>query len=176
MTRIPRRVAAAIGAAALLTPAAAWADKPEHAGKPDHAGKPGHAAAPERAAVPGHAIAPDGAEAPGKARRGARLATYVFKGTWNEDGSVTVAGGNAPVRKAELVGATVMFALEDARLRVADTNGDGAVDPTDVLAGDQVLVQARLPRTEPGEGPFAARKLVDRTNPPLAETEEPEAG
>jgi hypothetical protein len=84
---------------------------------------------------------------------------------WNADGTVTVSGGNARVRKGGLIGETLTFTLETAKLRVADTNGDGAVDVTDIVAGDKVVVQARLPRTEPGEGPFAARKLVDQTHP-----------
>ena len=35
--------------------------------------------------------------------------------------------------------------------------------PADLQDGDKVLVQARLPRRDPGAAPFAARKLVDQT-------------
>jgi hypothetical protein len=103
-----------------------------------------------------------------------KTANYIVKGVWNADGTVTVSGGNARVRKGGLIGKTLTFTLAGAKLRVADTNGDGAVDPTDVLPGDKVVVQARLPRTEPGEGPFAARKLVDQTHPAVEEQEAPE--
>jgi hypothetical protein len=148
MSRLTRRAAAVIGAAALLLPSAALAnDKPEGAGKPPKPAKPA---------------------------KPVKTANYIVKGVWNADGTVTVSGGNARVRKGGLIGATLTFTLDKAKLRVADTNGDGAVDVTDIVAGDKVVVQARLPRTEPGEGPFAARKLVDQTHPQVEEQEVPE--
>jgi hypothetical protein len=62
---------------------------------------------------------------------------------------------------------------------VADTDGDGTHDLTDVLDGDRVLVQARMAKgakfVAPTEGEtaetIAARKLVDKTNPPIEDTD-----
>jgi hypothetical protein len=78
---------------------------------------------------------------------------------------VTVRSGNARVRKGGFVGQIVGFDLSAAKLRAADTNADGAITAADLLEGDKVVVKARLPRTDPGTGPFAARMLVDQTHP-----------
>jgi hypothetical protein len=100
-----------------------------------------------------------------KAKHGAKKVQYVFKGTFHlADSSVTVLKGNKHVRRAGLVGETVVFDLSAARIVVADNNGDGKRDAADLQDGDKVVVQARLPRSEPGAGPFAARKLVDQTH------------
>jgi len=90
---------------------------------------------------------------------------YVFKGTYGDPGSVAVEHGNGHVTKAGLVGGTVQFDLSAARLDVADTNADGSITADDVSAEDIVVVQARLPKQDPGAQPFAAKKLVDQTNP-----------
>ena len=135
------RLAAALGAAVLLLPATALAK-----GKPE--GKPVK-------------------HAHGKNKP----ASYVFKGIWHADGTVTVSGGNARVRNGGMVGKTLAFDLAEAKLRVADTNADGGVTVADLAEGDKVVVKARLPRTEPGEGPFAARKLVDQSHPAVEESE-----
>ena len=133
------RLAAALGAAALLIPSAAIAkDKPVKPAKP------------------------------GKSKP----ASYVFKGVWHAGGTVTVGGGNARVRKGGFVGDDVQFDLTAAKLRAADTNADGAVTVDDLVEGDKVVVKARLPRTEPGAGPFAARMLVDQTHPAVEEAQE----
>jgi hypothetical protein len=94
-----------------------------------------------------------------------KVSTYVFKGVWHADGTVTVSGGNAKVRKGGFVGETVAFDVSAAKLRVADTDADGALTAADLTEGDKVVVQAKLPRTDPGEAPFAARKVVDQTHP-----------
>ena len=99
--------------------------------------------------------------------------TYVFKGTFDGTDSVQVARGNSFVRKGGMVGTLVQFDLSNTRLTVADTNNDGVTDATDVLAGDQVVVKARLAKSNPGSQPFAARRLVDQTNQP-AEDGQPE--
>jgi hypothetical protein len=100
-----------------------------------------------------------------KAAKKAHKVTYVFKGTFNlADSSVTVTKGNKHVRRAGFVGEKVVFDLTAARIVVADTNADGKRDAADVKDGDKVLVQARLPRREPGAAPFAARKLVDQSH------------
>ncbi len=90
---------------------------------------------------------------------------YVFKGTYAGDGVVSVAKGNAHARKADLVGTDVAFDLSATKLSVADTNGDLAVTVDDVVAGDKVVVKAKLPKGDPGEAPYAARHLVDQTHP-----------
>ena len=138
------RLAAALGAAVLLLPSAALAK-----GQPE--GKPVK-----------------------KAHGNTKPATYVYKGVWHADGTVTVDHGNARVRKGGFVGQVVAFDLATAKLRVADVNADGSVTVADLAEGDKVVVKARLPRSEPGTGPFAATKLVDQTHPAVEETEAPE--
>ena len=87
---------------------------------------------------------------------------------------MTVNGGNARVRKNDLVGEVIAFDLTAAKLRAADTNADAAVTTADLVEGDKVVVKAWLPRTEPGTGPFAARRLVDQTHPAVEEAAAPE--
>jgi hypothetical protein len=128
----------ALGIGALAIPAAALA-KPGHGHGHGHGGGHGHGHNP--------------------------TVMYVFKGTYGGAGVVSVEKGNGHVKKAGLVGESVQFDLSSARLNVADTSGDGSVTAEDVLSGDAVLVQARLPKQGPGDQPFAARKLVDQTNP-----------
>ena len=114
---------------------------------------------------------------PEKAHGKSKPASYVFKGVWHADGTVTVSGGNARVRKGGLVGQTLAFVLTDAKLRAADADADGSVAVADLVEGDKVVVKARLPRTEPGPGPYAAHKLVDQTHPAVEEADEaPEQG
>ena len=91
--------------------------------------------------------------------------SYVFKGTYDGSGLVTVNHGNGHARKAGLVGTDVQFDLTNTKLSVADTNADSVVDVNDVVVGDKVVVKAKLPRQDPGAQPFAARHLVDQTNP-----------
>jgi hypothetical protein len=150
------QIATVLGAVALLVPATALAK-----GKPEHAGK--------------HEKKEKGEHGKGKP------ANYVFKGVWHADGTVTVKGGNARVRKHDLVGTDVAFDVTDAKLTVADNDGDGSVTVADLLEGDKVVVKARLPRTDPGDGPYAARRVVDQTHPKSddeaeAETETPATG
>jgi hypothetical protein len=89
---------------------------------------------------------------------------YVFKGAYDGDGVVSVNHGNGHVKKADLVGQDVQFDLSGARLVVADTNADGSITADDVSSGDRVVVQARLPKQDPGDQPFAAKKLIDQSN------------
>ena len=132
----------ALGIGALAIPAAAVADPGGHGHGHGHDATHGH----------GHGHNP--------------TVMYVFKGTYGPDaGVVTVDHGNGHVKKAGLVGGPVSFDLSAARLEVADTNADGSVTPGDVQAGDVVQVQARLPKQDPGDQPFAAKKLIDKTNP-----------
>ena len=125
-----------------------------------------------------------------KSSKAKKPVTFVFKGVYNGEGVVTVAKGNSHVRKGGYVGQDVTFDLSTAKLVVADTDGVPGITPADVQVGDQVLVQARLARgtkaPEPAEAeePVAeesteepvgeeapaaikARKLVDKTHPPV---------
>jgi hypothetical protein len=144
-----RIIVAALAAAALTVPAAAGAQP---------AGGKGHTK-------------------PAAKTKKAKKATFVFRGTFTAPGTVEVAAGNAQVRKGGFVGQVVTFDLASAKVVVADTNGDQALDVTDVKDGDSVLVQARLAKgttyAEDAEA-VVARKLVDKTNPPV-EVEEPGA-
>jgi hypothetical protein len=154
-----RTLAALLGAAALALPAAALA----HPGGKRH-DKP----------ATKHA-------AKGKAKK-AKKVMFVFKGTFTAPGTVQVVAGNAHVRKGGFVGNAVTFDLASAKLVVADTDAGGSIDLADVKDGDAVLVQARLARrteyTPPSDGEIAeaiiARKLLDRTNPPVEDEDEGE--
>jgi hypothetical protein len=110
----------------------------------------------------------------GKAK-GPKGVAYVFKGSYAGGGSVDVDHGNAHVRKAGMVGTTVLFDLSSAKLVVDDTNGDDAVTVDDVTAGDRVVVKAKLPRKEPGAQPYVAKQLVDQTNPPADDSADTDA-
>jgi hypothetical protein len=143
--KVRRSCLAALGVAALAIPAAAVA----HQGH----GK-GHAS--------GH---PSG--------QGNHNVQYIFKGTYDGSGLVTVDHGNRHVRQAGLIG-DVQFDLTNTKLSVADTNADTVIDVNDVLTDDKVVVQARLPKQDPGVQPFAPRHLVDQTNPSETETSETE--
>ncbi|HEX7058559.1 MAG TPA: hypothetical protein VF176_01765 [Solirubrobacterales bacterium] len=133
--RLRRNLIAVLGVVALAVPAAAIANNGENHGK----GK-----------ANGHAKTHDVA--------------YVFKGTYAGGGSVDVLHGNSRVRKGGFVGQTVAFDLSDARIVVADTNQDGTRNLDDVQTGDKVVVKARLPRTDPGDQPFDAKRLIDQTH------------
>ena len=159
-----RKLLTALGVAALALPAAAAAQPsaddhpgPNNPGPPDLSGLvPDH---------PGQGEHPSADDHPGGGGNAANpKVTYVFKGTYNEDGSVSVERGNNHVRKAELVGQDVQFDLVGAKLTVADTNGDGAKDLSDVQSGDAVVIMARLPKSGPGDQPLEAKRLVDQSH------------
>jgi hypothetical protein len=138
---LKRSFLVALGTAALAVPAAAIAKPPSDHGH-GHGGGHGH----------GHGGNP--------------TVTYVFKGTYGGSGVVGVSKGNGHVKKAGLEGQDVQFDLSGAKLVVADTNADGSVTADDVSTGDRVVVQARLPKQDPGAQPFAAQRLVDQSNSP----------
>ena len=115
---------------------------------------------------------------------------YVFKGVYQGAGVVTVAKGNAHVRKGGYVGDDVTFDFAKAKLVVAETDGVAGVTAADLRVGDALLVQARLPRGTKAPEPAAAgtgseatpaaaivaRKVVDKTHPPVEDADEaPEA-
>ena len=90
--------------------------------------------------------------------------------------TVDVTAGNRFGRK--FADQPVQFDVSSARLRVADTNGDGKRDISDVVQGDAVLVQAGLPRKADVTQPIAARRLLDKGAPAPddTQTEQPEQG
>jgi hypothetical protein len=112
----------------------------------------------------------------------AKKVMFVFKGTFTAPGTVKVVSGNSHVRKGGFVGQDVAFDLAGAKIVVADTNGDGKTDVTDVKDGDKVLVQARVAKrtryAAPAEGETAAalvaRKLVDKASKPADDQDESE--
>ena len=127
-------------------------------------------------ALPAAAVAkPGNGQHKGKGHSKHHGVAYVFKGTYNADGSVHVLAGNSRVRKGGYVGHDVQFDFANAKVVVADTNQDGKSDLSDVQAGDKVVVKARLPRRDPGSEPFAARGLVDQSHP-LDADDAPEPG
>ena len=106
--------------------------------------------------------------APDDGRGGGRTkpAQYNVKGVYAGDGVVSVNKANGHARKAGWKGTDVAFDLSVAQIRVADANGDGAQDLLDVAVGDRVKVKARLPKRDPGAGPYVAQRLVDESNRP----------
>ena len=138
-----KHILTALAASALLAPAVATAEKPHKDKAPKSQSK-----------------------SKGKAKGKSKPQTYVFKGTAVSAGTadslvVKVSGGNS--RGKKLKGSDVTFSLAGAKLNVADTNGDGKMDGADVKAGDKLVVQAKLAKD--AAQPFAARKVVDQTNP-----------
>src|SRR5215208_6212739 len=129
-----RTIAAVLGAAALVLPAAAGA----------HGGGKGHEKQADKVAKH-ESKGKHGKKSKGKQHR-VKKVTFVFKGTFVAPGTVQVQAGNAHVRKGGFVGEEVEFDFSSAKVVVADTNADGKRDVTDVQAGDLVVVQARLPK------------------------------
>lgn len=120
------------------------------------------AAASLLVAVPGVAKPPTDKPEKGNGKGHSKPANYNFKGTYNADGTLAVTKGNSRVRKGGFVGQDVAFDYTAARFHVADSNADGVQDVNDLAAGDNLMVKARLPKSDPGTPPFAATKVVDR--------------
>jgi hypothetical protein len=113
-------------------------------------------------------VAPVAMAAPPDGKGGGRTkpAQYNVKGTYAGDGVVSVNKANGHARKAGWKGTDVAFDFSSAQIRVADANGDGTADLGDVVVGDRVKVKARLPKRDPGAGPYVAQRLVDESNRP----------
>jgi hypothetical protein len=101
-----------------------------------------------------------GAE-PGKSGHG--KATYNAKGTYAGDGVVSVAKGNSAVRKAGWKGQDIAFDFSQADIRTQDNNGDEQETLEDVAVGSPVRVKVRLPKGDPGAGPYVAERLDDKS-------------
>ena len=149
-----RAIITLLGAAALVVPTAATAD-------------PGTGRGREKRE------ASDTVKANGKRTKKTKKVTFVFKGTYTTDGTVTIHSGNAHVRRGGFLKQAVTFDLAGARLVVADTNADQAVDLADVKSGNAVVVKARLAKgtkyAAPADGqiaePVVASQLIDKTSP-----------
>ena len=88
--------------------------------------------------------------------------------------TVTVTVKKANKAGRSMVGTDVQFTV--TKINVADTNGDGAMNALDLVAGDRVHVQAKIAKD--AVAPYEARKVVDQTNPAPdeVEAEAPEQG
>lgn len=137
-----KRTLAALAVAALVAfPAGATAKNSNSGGK-DGRG-------PER-------VQDDGGGKKGKKPKKPKVKTYEFKGLVAavNDGTVevTITGGNK--RGRELERQVVTFDVTNAKVKVADVNGDGKRDLADVVVGDRVMVQAKV------AGPVSSSKVV----------------
>ena len=108
-------------------------------------------------AAPAGALADQGDDGKEKTRN------YNAKGVYAGDGVVTISKGNSAVRKAGWYGQDIAFDFSQADLRVEDTNGDEQETLEDVVVGAPVRVKARLPKGDPGVGPYAAKRLDDKS-------------
>jgi hypothetical protein len=108
-------------------------------------------------AVPAGALAGSGGDGKEKPRN------YNAKGVYAGDGVVSVSKGNSAVRKAGWYGQDIAFDFSQADLRVEDTNGDEQETLEDVVVGAPVRVKARLPKGDPGVGPYVADRLDDKS-------------
>src|SRR4051794_16200970 len=98
-----------------------------------------------------------------KGKRKAKPKNVVLKGivVSSDATTVTVAVKKATKWGRFLVGTDAQFTV--ARVAAGDVNGDGAVDTLDLAAGDRVVVQARIAKTD--TAPYKARRVVDQTHP-----------
>jgi hypothetical protein len=117
------------------------------------------------AAPAAFAVKPTDPGSQGKGHSKAKGVAYVFKGAYQLNGGVAVVKGNAHVRKAGLVDSIVTFDVSQAKVVVGDVNGDGSKDVNDLSVSDRVVVKAKLPRNDPGAGPYVATQIVDQTHP-----------
>jgi acylphosphatase len=93
-----------------------------------------------------------------------KVANYEFKGTVAAVGDgtveVTITGGNRRAR--ELERQVVTFDVTDAKVKVADVNGDGERNLADVAVGDVVKVQAKVAGPVSSSKVVTARRLLDK--------------
>jgi len=99
-------------------------------------------------------------------KQGKHGRALIVKGTVSAVGTgtidVLVTGGNH--RGRALKGQTVTFDVSNARIVVADVNGDGSRDLADVAVGDRVVVQSRVDKgatVDPSQ-PLVAKRVVDQ--------------
>lgn len=127
---------------------------------------PGAIAAIVIAAAPAAAVAEKGGNGGGGKGGGTtKPAQYQVKGTWQGGGVVSVEKVNGHAKKAGWKGTDVAFDFSAADIRVEDKNLDGEENLDDFAVGDPVRVKARLPKGDPGEAPYPAQRLDDRSKP-----------
>lgn len=83
-------------------------------------------------------------------------------------GTLTVHVTKANHHGAGMVGTDVQFDVSTARFVAADTNNDGKVDATDLVAGDKVVVKTT--NVAGSDGRYAAKQVVDQTHPAASDT------
>ncbi|HEX8646959.1 MAG TPA: hypothetical protein VF715_08645 [Thermoleophilaceae bacterium] len=137
-----KRTIAAFGVAALVAcPAGAAAKGPGHGGGKDKAPQ---------------SVEDGTGGTGGKKPKKPKLRTYEFRGIVAavNDGTVevTITGGNK--RGRELERERITFDVTDAKVKVADVNGDGQRDLADVAVGDRVRIQVRV------AGPISSSRVV----------------
>lgn len=131
------------------------------------------------------ALAKKGGESNGKGKEKSALKGQNGKGKGkNKAKNVTLKG---TVISADAAGVVVMVEKSNkhgrhlvgtqqtftaTKVNVADTNGDLAYTTDDIADGDKVVVQARIAKD--AVGPYAARHVVDQTNPKPSDDEEDE--
>lgn len=141
-------VAAAAVLAVAATPAAFAKGKPEDAGsKGKGHTKPAKAAKPKNVVFKGVVVSYDATS-----------------------GAVTVTINKATKHGRSLVGTDAAFTA--TKVNVADTNADGVTNTADLVAGDKVVIQVKM--APDAAAPYAARKIVDQTNPPAEDADEDE--
>jgi hypothetical protein len=94
--------------------------------------------------------------------------TVVSVDTTNNTAVVQVTRTNH--HGAGLVGTQVTVDLSNAKISVADINADGQKNLADVAAGDQVLVQGRIPLHGSLTGALVAKRLIDQTHPATSDS------
>ena len=109
-------------------------------------------------AAPAAAVAASGSDS-GKSK----TANYNVKGTYAGEGIVSVVKGNGAVKKAGWKGQGITFDFSQADIRVEDNNLDGEENLADLAVGSEVRVKARLPKGDPGAGPYLADRLDDKS-------------
>lgn len=92
-----------------------------------------------------------------------KTAQYNVKGTYVGDGVVAVEKASGHAKKAGWKGEEVSFDFSAADIRTEDNNLDGTEDLSDIAVGTSVKVKARLPKGDPGAGPYVAQRLVDES-------------
>lgn len=115
-------------------------------------------------AGPAAAIAGQGKDGKGHGGGKTKVSQYNVKGTYAGDGVVSVLKVNGHAKKAGWKGTDVTFDLSSAEIRTEDNNLDGTADLDDVAVGSPVKVKARLPKGDPGAGPYVAQRFVDKTD------------
>jgi len=101
---------------------------------------------------------------------------YNAFGVYAGDGVVSVEKGNAAVKKAGWKGQDITFDFSQAEIRTEDNNADEQETLEDVAVGSPVRVKARLPKGDPGAGPYVAQRLDDKSGDSDEDDEDDDTG